>query len=102
MSTASWLAALLATPLLVCSAAAETVRFRSTTWPPTPLQQRLAKAAGQTIPEQASVELAGELYRPPPDPPSPAGGPPPPCRGRLPPHHPSSDAPPHTALCYTL
>src|SRR5437868_13416642 len=102
MSTASWLFALLVTPLLVCSAAAETVRFRSTTWPPTPLQQRLAKAAGQTIAEQASVELSGELYRPPGNGPFPAVVLLHPCGGRLPPRLEQADATRYTALGYVL
>jgi len=50
----SWFTILLAAPLVFSSAVAETVTFRSATWPPTPLQQRLAKTAGQTIAEQAS------------------------------------------------
>ena len=79
-----WLAALFATLLPLTSAAAETVYFRSTTWPPTPLQQRLAKTAGQTIAEQASVKIAGELYLPPGNGPFPAVVLMPPCSGRLP------------------
>jgi len=79
-----WLAALLATFLLPAAAAAETVTFRSTTWPPTPLQQRLATAAGQTIAELASTKIAGELYLPPGPGPFPAVVLMPPCSGRLP------------------
>ena len=67
------LIALLVALCLATPAAAETVYFRSTTWPPTPLQQRLAKTAGQTIAEQASVKIAGELYLPPGKGPFPAG-----------------------------
>jgi dienelactone hydrolase len=68
------IAALLATiaiaiPLI---ANAETVHFRSATTPPTPLQQRLAQERAQPIPEQSTVELTGELYRPPGDGPFPA------------------------------
>jgi len=102
MSTASWLAALLATPLLVCSAAAETVYFRSTTWPPTPLQQRLAKTAGQTIAEQASVKIAGELYLPPGSGPFPAVVLMPPCSGRLPLRIEEADGARYNALGYAL
>src|SRR5260370_23534260 len=77
-----WLSALLATLSLSPSAAAETVTFRSTTWPPTPLQQRLATAVGQTIAELASTRIAGELYLP-------AGrGPLPPRGGLTPPRGP--------------
>jgi dienelactone hydrolase len=79
-----WLTALLATLLLTSPAAAETVTFRSTTWPPTPLQLRLAKTAGQTIAEQASTKIAGELYLPPGNGPFPAVVLMPPCSGRLP------------------
>ena len=80
----AWLAALFATLLPLSSASAETIYFRSTTWPPTPLQQRLAKTAGQTIAEQASVKIAGELYLPPGNGPFPAVVLMPPCSGRLP------------------
>ena len=59
------LSALLAMLFLASPAVAETVHFHSTTWPPTPLQQRLATAAGQTIAELASTTIAGELYLPP-------------------------------------
>jgi len=97
-----WLAALLTTLFLLSEAAAETVRFRSATWPPTPLQQRLATAAGQTIAEQASVELAGELYRPPGDGPFPAVILLHPCSGRLPPRLAQADAARYTALGYVL
>src|SRR5882724_252439 len=102
MSTASWLAALLVTPLLVCSAAAETVHFRSATWPPTPLQQRLAKTAGQTVAELASTKIAGELYLPPGNGPFPAVVLMPPCSGRLPPPLERADAERHTNLGYAL
>ena len=49
---------------LASAAAAETVHFRSATWPPTPLQSSHAPS-GRTLAEQASVRLAGELHRPP-------------------------------------
>jgi dienelactone hydrolase len=49
--------------LLASSAGAETVHFRNATWPPTPLQLSRA-ASGQTIAEQASMRLAGELHTP--------------------------------------
>lgn len=63
----------LALPLLLPSlTAAETVRFRSATTPPTPLQQRLARERGQPIPVQPSEEIAGEFYRPAGDGPFPA------------------------------
>ena len=97
-----WLAALLATPFLVSSAVAETVHFRSATWPPTPLQQRLAKTSGQTIAEQASVPLVGELYRPPGDGPFPAVVLLHPCSGRLPPRLEQADGARYTALGYVL
>lgn len=58
--------------LLPVSVVAETVRFRSATTPPTPLQQRLARELGQPIAEQPSEEIAGELYRPPGNGPFPA------------------------------
>jgi dipeptidyl aminopeptidase/acylaminoacyl peptidase len=99
---APWLVALLTSLFLLSSAAAETVRFRSTTWPPTPLQQRLAKAVGQTIAEQASVELAGELYRPPGNGPFPAVVLLHPCSGRLAPRLEQADAARYTALGYVL
>jgi dienelactone hydrolase len=97
-----WLAALLTTLLLIAPAAAETVRFRSATWPPTPLQQRLAKTAGQTIAEQASVPLTGELYRPPGSGPFPAVVLLHPCSGRLPPRLEQADAARYTARGYAL
>lgn len=99
---APWLIALLTSLFLLSSAAAETVRFRSTTWPPTPLQQRLAQAVGQTIAEQASVELAGELYRPPGNGPFPAVVLLHPCSGRLAPRLEQADAARYTALGYVL
>ena len=64
--------ALVAMPLLFSPLAAETVRFPSATTPPTPLQQRLFHERGQPIRAQRSVELTGELYRPPGDGPFPA------------------------------
>lgn len=97
-----WLPALLATLLLAPAATAETVHFRSTTWPPTPLQLRLAKASGDTIAEQASVELTGELYRPNNAGRSPAVVLLHPCSGRLPPALEQADAARYTALGYVL
>jgi dienelactone hydrolase len=98
----SWLAVLLATPLALSSAAAETVHFRSATWPPTPLQQRLAKTAGQTLAEQASSKIAGELYRPPGNGPFPAVVLMPPCDGRLPQRLERAEGDRYTALGYAL
>jgi dienelactone hydrolase len=46
------------------AATAETVHFRSAITPPTPLQSRLAKERGESVSEQSSTELSGELYRP--------------------------------------
>jgi dienelactone hydrolase len=97
-----WLIALLTTLALPAAAAAESVTFRSTTWPPTPLQQRLAKAAGQTIAELASSKLGGELYRPPGPGPFPAVVLMPPCSGRLPLQLEQADAGRYTALGYAL
>lgn len=57
-------AAVAVLPFLFAIVNAETVRFRSATTPPTPLQQRLARERGQPIAEPPSVELSGELYRP--------------------------------------
>ncbi len=94
-------AALLATPLLAPSAAAETVRFRNATWPPTPLQLLLQKS-GQTIAEQASVMLSGELYRPPGRGPFPAVVLLPPCSGRPPRHVEDADGARYLALGYAL
>jgi len=54
------------------TASAETVRFRSATTPPTPLQKRLAQDRGQLIDQQPGIELTGELYRPSGDGPFPA------------------------------
>jgi dienelactone hydrolase len=79
-----WLTTLLVTLLFSTSLAAESVTFRSATWPPTPLQQRLARTAGQTIAEQASTKIRGELYLPPGRGPFPAVVFMPPCTGRLP------------------
>lgn len=97
-----WLGALLATLLLASSSAAETIHFRSTTWPPTPLQLRLAKASGDIVAEQASVALGGELYRPAGKGPFPAIVLLHPCRGRLPPSVEQADAERYTALGYVL
>jgi dienelactone hydrolase len=96
----AWLALLL-TPVLIASAAAETIHFRSATWPPTPLQLRLARG-GDTIAERASVPLAGELYRPPGDGPFPAVVLLPPCSGRLPIATERADAARYTALGYAV
>ena len=98
----SWLTALLATLALTTSAAAETVTFRSATWPPTPLQQRLAKTAGQTIAEQASTTIRGELYLPPGNGPFPAVVLMPPCTGRLPVKVERADGERYNALGYAL
>ena len=98
----AWLAALFATLLPLSSASAETVYFRSTTWPPTPLQQRLAKTADQTIAEQASVKIAGELYLPPGNGPFPAVVLMPPCSGRLPLEVEQADGARYNALGYAL
>lgn len=68
-------AALLAAFAIVAipwTAVAETVHFSSAITPPTPLQQRLAKERAQPVATQSSVELNGELYRPPGDGPFPA------------------------------
>src|SRR6185436_1423199 len=98
----AWLAALLVTPILTVAAAAETLHFRSATWPPTPLQLRLAKASGDTIAERASVPLAGELYRPSGTGPFPAVVLLHPCNGRLPPALEQADAARYTALGYAV
>jgi dienelactone hydrolase len=96
------LAALIAAFLLSSAAPAETVTFRSATWPPTPLQQRLAKTAGQTIAEQASVTIRGELYLPPGNGPFPAVVFMPPCTGRLPIRLERAEGERYTALGYAL
>jgi len=98
----AWLAALLMTPILTAAAAAETLHFRSATWPPTPLQLRLAKASGDTIAEQASVALRGELYRPSGKEPFPAVVLLHPCSGRLPPSLEQADAARYTAMGYAV
>ena len=98
----SWLIALLATLALTTSAVAETVTFRSATWPPTPLQQRLAKTAGQTLAEQASTTIKGELYLPAGNGPFPAVVLMPPCTGRLPIKLERADGERYTALGYAL
>ena len=97
----AWLIALLMTPILAAVSAAETLHFRSATWPPTPLQLRLAKA-GDTIAEQASVPLRAELYRPPGKGPFPAVILLHPCSGRLPAHLEQADAARYTALGYAV
>src|SRR5204862_7292366 len=97
-----WLTALLATLLIASAVPAETIQFRSTTWPPTPLQLRLAKASGDTIAEQASVGLKGELYRPAGKGPFPAVVLLHPCSGRLPSSVEQADAARYTALGYVL
>lgn len=97
----AWLVALLMTPILTVAAAAETIHFRSATWPPTPLQLRLAKV-GDTIAERASVPLSGELYRPPGMGPFPAVILLHPCSGRLPIGIEQGDAARYTALGYAV
>src|SRR5437879_1348930 len=97
-----WLIALLVTFSFSASAAAETVYFRSATWPPTPLQLRLATAAGQTIAELASTKIAGELYLPPGSGPFPAIVLMPPCSGRLPLKVERADGERYNALGYAL
>src|SRR5262245_40418740 len=97
-----WLSALLATLLPVSAAMAETVTFRNATWPPTPLQQRLAKTAGQTIAEQACTMIAGERYLPSGKGPFPAVVLLSPCSGRLPPDLEQAHAARYTALGYAL
>jgi len=97
----AWLALLL-TPIFTASVAAEPIQFRSATWPPTPLQLRLAKASGDTIAERASVPLTGELYRPSGRGPFPAVVLLHPCSGRLPPAIEQADAGRYTALGYAV
>src|ERR1700751_5791364 len=108
----AWLAAPLVTPILTVSPLsgtlpfpraplAEPLHFRSATWPPTPLQLRLAKA-GDTIAERASVPLTAELYRPAGDGPFPAVILLHPCSGRLPPRIEQTDAARYTALGYAV
>lgn len=97
----AWLAALLVTPILTVSALAETLHFRSATWPPTPLQLRLART-GDTIAERASVPLTAELYRPAGDGPFAAVILLHPCSGRLPPGIERTDAALYTALGYAV
>ena len=89
-------------PVLIASAAAEPIRFRSATWPPTPLQLRLAKASGDTIAEQASVSLVGELHRPSGDGTFPAVVLLHPCRSQLPIDTQRRDAERYTALGYAV
>ena len=88
--------------LVAMPAAAESVHFPSATTPPTPLQQRLARERGQPIERQASVELVGELYRPPGDGPFPAvvvlHG----CDGRLPRAIEDAEGARFTALGYVV
>ena len=90
------------TPILTVVAAAETIHFRSATWPPTPLQLRLAKASGDTIAEQASVALTGELYRPAGPGPYPAVVLLHPCSARLAPDLEQADASRYTTLGYAV
>ena len=97
----AWLALLLA-PVLIASASAESIRFRSATWPPTPLQLRLATASGDTIAERASVPLRGELYRPTGEGPFPAIVLLHPCSGRLPVEIERAEAQRYTALGYAV
>jgi dienelactone hydrolase len=89
------------TPILTVAAAAETIHFRSATWPPTPLQLRLAKA-GDTIAERASVPLSAELYRPSGDGPFPAVILLHPCSGRLPERIEQADAARYTSVGYVV
>ncbi len=98
----SWLIALLATLSFTTSVVAEPVTFRNATWPPTPLQQRLAKTAGQTLAEQASLKIGGELYLPPGNGPFPAVVLMPPCTGRLPLPVEQADGARYNALGYAL
>src|SRR5690349_20686770 len=98
----AWLLALLMTPALTVAAAAETIHFRSATWPPTPLQLRLAKASRYTIAERASVALSGGLYRPAGEGPYPAIVLLHPCSGRLAPELEQADAQRYTALGYAV
>jgi len=65
------MAAVMAIPPML-PVAAETVRFRSASLPPTSLQQRLAQESGQAIREVPGDEITGEFYRPPGDEPFPA------------------------------
>jgi dienelactone hydrolase len=97
----AWLIALLMTPILTAAAAAETLHFRSATWPPTPLQLRLAKT-GDTIADRASVPLSAELYRPTGKGPFPAVILLYPCSGRLPARIEQADAARYTALGYAV
>ncbi len=97
-----WLTALLAMLVFSSPVVAETVTFRSATWPPTPLQQRLAKTAGQTIAELASVTIRGELYLPPGKGPFPAVVLMPPCTGRLPIELEHAEGERYNALGYAL
>jgi dienelactone hydrolase len=89
------------TPILAVAAAAETLHFRSATWPPTPLQLRLAKT-GDTIADRASVPLSAELYRPTGKGPFPAVILLYPCSGRLPARIEQADAARYTALGYAV
>jgi dienelactone hydrolase len=82
-------------------AAAETVHFRSATWPATMLQERMMPLA-QSIAETASVPLTGELYRPAGRGPFPAVVLLPPCSGRLPGPQEEADAARYRALGYAL
>ena len=100
--TVKSLSAFFAVLFLLSPAAAETVHFKSTTWPPTPLQRRLATAAGQTIAELASTKIAGELYLPPGGGPFPAVVLMPPCTGRLPLRVEQADGARYNALGYAL
>ena len=97
-----WLAALLVMLIPAVSATAETIHFRSATWPPTPLQLRLAKSSGDTIAERASVAVSGELYRPAGDSRLPAIVLLHPCSGRLASTVERSDAERYTALGYAV
>lgn len=96
------LAPLFIAPFFIAAAAAEPIRFRSATWPPTPLQLRLATASGDTIAERASVTLVGELHRPSGDGPFPAVVLLHPCRRQLPREIERADAERYTALGYAV
>ncbi len=59
------LLALITSLAVIPCAFAETVRFPAATTPPTPLQERLARERGQSVPASPGLELTGEFYRPP-------------------------------------
>lgn len=47
------------------AAASETVRFHTAVVPPTAFKLQLAKGRGETIVPEPTIELSGELFRPP-------------------------------------